>query len=528
MKLQARVILILGVAWLLMLVVVVADSKLFISKNYEQLERSIISGEVEDVKRALRHLESSLTLYTVAWADWDDAYKFVVTKNKEFITSNFVPGTFTSSHINFFLFYTTTGQFFEGRQFDLTKNEFVPVSPSLLAYLSNNKSFILHDSINSKRQGLLDTSDGLILMSSLPVLTGNSEGPIRGTVLMGYYLTDEFFNNLSEIVGKKVHFYNLKSDLAKPEVSAVYNHLLKNVGSYIAFRSKKNADAYIFITDIHQQPVGILQITVPRDIYLQGLATTHHYLFILISLGIVTLIFLWYLIKIFVLNKIINVNKQVQYISQHNRFDKTIYVTGDDEISNLVNVINKMMRLINHSHLQLTYMAKHDPLTQLPNRRCFYDLLEQAIEEAKRDKKYLAVIFIDLDKFKQVNDKHGHNAGDKVLQIMASRLKHAIRQTDIIGHQSGDEFIVCLKNIHNTSDVRRLVDSMLTSISLKFNIYGNEIDLHFSAGVSIYPDDGTTVEQLIQSADKAMYIAKNQQGNAYQMYGEMVKLEPRY
>jgi diguanylate cyclase (GGDEF)-like protein len=160
----------------------------------------------------------------------------------------------------------------------------------------------------------------------------------------------------------------------------------------------------------------------------------------------------------------------------------------------------------------------HDGLTGLPNHLLFKDRLEQGIAQAKRHRWTLAVMFIDLDNFKTVNDTYGHQAGDSVLQTVATRLRHITRQDDTISRYGGDEFLYLLSQIRDERDISVIADNILKAIQAPCQENVLDVDANpivkASIGISVYPRDGTTVGALIRSADGAMYEAK-EDGSGY-------------
>ena len=164
--------------------------------------------------------------------------------------------------------------------------------------------------------------------------------------------------------------------------------------------------------------------------------------------------------------------------------------------------------------------AFHDNLTGLPNRALFNDRLEHGIAQAKRHRWILAVMFVDLDKFKNINDTYGHLAGDAVLQTIAERLKHNTRDEDTVSRYGGDEFLYLLTQIHEQNDITRIAVKILKAIQAPCNVSVGDVIvnpcLEASIGISIFPRDGATAQALIKSADEAMYGAKeNKSGYAF-------------
>lgn len=158
------------------------------------------------------------------------------------------------------------------------------------------------------------------------------------------------------------------------------------------------------------------------------------------------------------------------------------------------------------------HVSLHDTLTLLPNRSLFNDRLEHALAHARRYERPLAVMFIDLDKFKAINDVHGHLAGDNMLQTLATRLKNMTRDDDTVSRYGGDEFLYLLSELHSDEEAARIAHSIIAKLSepCEVTVGGVVLSLSLtpSIGVAFYPHDGNSVEALIASADAAMYRAK--------------------
>ncbi len=199
--------------------------------------------------------------------------------------------------------------------------------------------------------------------------------------------------------------------------------------------------------------------------------------------------------------------------------EKTITPLKDEngEIQNYVSTGKDISERI-ETQDRLHYMATHDALTELPNRLMVNDRLLHALEQSQRSGEKVAVIFIDLDRFKEVNDSLGHPSGDALLKIVASKLKSQLRQGDTLGRFGGDEFTILMEGINHIDDVSVIANKILETVSDPVLIGGYEIVPSASLGVTIYPDDGTGVDDLLKNADVAMYRAKNRGGNTFQFY----------
>jgi diguanylate cyclase (GGDEF)-like protein len=167
---------------------------------------------------------------------------------------------------------------------------------------------------------------------------------------------------------------------------------------------------------------------------------------------------------------------------------------------------------------QLRFIATHDSLTDLPNRSLFNERLRHALHQGTRYNRGIAVMFIDMDRFKVVNDSLGHGAGDRLLQDCAKRLTECLRESDTVARLGGDEFVVMVENFTAPKDAIAIAQKILTGLARPFFVDGQEFLMSASIGISTFPDDGKDAETLLKNADIAMYRAKDQGRNNYQFY----------
>ena len=185
-------------------------------------------------------------------------------------------------------------------------------------------------------------------------------------------------------------------------------------------------------------------------------------------------------------------------------------------IHNMLEVRLLYKQLEHYSH-ELESLALHDPLTGLPNRRLLMDRLSLAIAHARRNKSTMAVMYLDLDGFKQINDTLGHDAGDTLLKMVATRLVAAVRQEDTVARLGGDEFVIVLWELSHADGVTKLVSKVMQAVSQPYRIQDHGVDMTVSIGVGIYPTHGEEVEVLMKSADLALYEAKRAGKNNYRL-----------
>ncbi|MBF0565413.1 MAG: diguanylate cyclase [Nitrospirae bacterium] len=206
-----------------------------------------------------------------------------------------------------------------------------------------------------------------------------------------------------------------------------------------------------------------------------------------------------------------------------NMYIKEGYKRSIREEDFLLSVANTLAGIIKRKQVEesLKYMATYDSLTGLHNRMMFFDHLSQALNQARRYGHKLAVMFLDLDGFKPVNDTLGHNAGDQLLKQSAERLKGSVRESDTVSRMGGDEFTVLLSRVDDEGAVEPIVRKLLDVINIPFIIEDKECSIGVSIGVSLYPADGDDMGTLVKNADMAMYRVKEQGKNGYLFFSQL-------
>lgn len=183
-------------------------------------------------------------------------------------------------------------------------------------------------------------------------------------------------------------------------------------------------------------------------------------------------------------------------------------VVRQDEVGEMVESFNHLVARLQESENRLTHMAHHDPLTGLPNRRALLDRARQGMALAQRQGSRLALLFVDIDGFKPVNDQLGHEAGDLLLQALASRLRQTVRQADVVARLGGDEFVVLLTDVPDRERVAAVAAKLIDVLSQPCIVRDQAVSVGASIGIAMYPGDASEVDALMTCADQAMYEAK--------------------
>ena len=215
-------------------------------------------------------------------------------------------------------------------------------------------------------------------------------------------------------------------------------------------------------------------------------------------------------------------NEIIDYELTYNNLYLNLTIKFTEINSNSIYICSlKDITKIKEKEKHLSYRAYYDQLTNLPNRSLFIDRAENALNQAIRSKDKLALLFIDLDGFKKINDKFGHSIGDECLKNFSTRLLECARKSDTVSRIGGDEFTILMPRINSADDAANLASRTLLLTNKKMHIKNNNLNLNASIGIAIFPEDANSVPELLEKADKAMYMSKKNTNKMYIFYNKI-------
>ena len=281
--------------------------------------------------------------------------------------------------------------------------------------------------------------------------------------------------------------------------------------------------------DVAGEELGMVMFKISTAPFYRGVRIFIYWALFFTLLSIAFSYFLAKRLQGYISRPIMDLEAATKQVCNEEHYNFRVPVASQDEVGSLSNSFNQMLeameqRLVerNNAIQDMHMLANYDSLTQLPNRALCLDRLTQAIAKVGRKKNKVALMFIDLDNFKDVNDFLGHNAGDILLIKVSKNLSGALRQGDTLARLGGDEFVVIITDFNSKTDLANIADKCIAAVAQDFSIMENTITASASIGIAIFPDDADSSVELMKAADSAMYQAKERGKNAYYFYEERI------
>ncbi|MCW1970814.1 MAG: EAL domain-containing protein [Anaerolineae bacterium] len=497
--------------------VVLFDSFAHLETERANLNLHLIRSVIE---QNLAQLEGAVQDY----AYWDETIAHLKGEAPQFFEENLTLQGFNNLKINAAILTDAKGKVVFSRSARWDSKTLIPTSQELLRLSSGGGPLWKHPNTKSKFSGLLMLPEGPALVASLPVLDSNAEGDIQGAFIWARYLDEPIIKLINDTTRLDLTLKVLDEN-SSPEALKLYAQLKDNP-TYIEELSTSMMRANSLLSDIFGKPALIYSTNIQRDIYAQVVSTTG-YLFWSSFAAFAILALISLLFDRLVVQRIVKLTRQVSEVGNASSisFNRIPESGSSDELAHLTGSVNNMLTRIEQGIAErkraedrIYLMAHYDQLTRLPNRVLLNNYIGKAIHEANKTQSQFAILFMDLDRFKNVNDSIGHQAGDELLTTVADRLRSFISGRAFISRLGGDEFVVLLPDLFNTEQAEEFAARLVDVLNRVCVIKGQEVNVSTSIGISVYPTDGEDIDTLIRNADTAMYRAKEKGRNNYVLY----------
>ena len=500
------------------------------------LEQQYMWEHMKRVENAVDYALQGLAADAFDWAVWDDTYAYIHDHNRAYEESNLTPATFSNLKIDVMAYVDENGKWVFAGIFDPETRQIKPVPEELKTYVKNSP-ILKNTDTDYRFRSLIMLPGQPMLLAACPILESDGSGPIRGHMIVAVAFNTDRVEQLSNQLDIELEAVNL--DQAEGALEA---RLAKEHKPSVEILNENEMEGVSILRDAYGQPAIGLKIKKNRDIHQVGRNGLETTLWVLTGAFFLLILAQLAFLDRKILRRLRNFSEAIRGIGQKRAFSSRLPVNEvTDEITIVASSVNELLSEIETSQVQvrcseaalkkavaklqieivareknqekIKYIANHDSLTGLPNRRLLTSLLRRSIKKAVLSERLVAVMFLDIDGFKMINDTLGHAKGDELLQAVAHRLTKTLRREDIIARLGGDEFSIVLDNIKQPGQVEAIAEKVINCFYEPFLINQRDCFLTASMGVSLYPSDGKTPESLIKNADIAMYKAKERGKN---------------
>lgn len=493
---QARRII--AAAWAVATVGIVLIESAIVLPSFAALEAREAVKDAGRVAEAFSAEVADLAKLTRDWAAWGETWDFVQGDNPGYAAENLTDESFVSLDIHVMALLDPEGRLVWSRAIDpATRREIVLPEFSLEAFAGPNPLAWSADTqgpyAGAVRKGFMSTAAGIMAYASCPVLRNYEEGPVRGSLIEGRLLSGSL---LARLRARTRVSFRLEALPAGGTDSSGDAATISRAGSQMR--------AAFALRDARDSPLVRIVVERPIDIIAQGRTTLYWSLGSLLVVLAGILVALSVLLRRTVLEPIWRLTRMIVSIRTTGTFVARLGMSRSDEIGTLSSNFDAMLEQLSQKTNALREMAATDELTGIPNRRSILEVLGRESARARRYAEPLAVLMIDIDHFKEVNDSRGHAAGDAVLKGVASTLQSTVRDSDFAGRYGGEEFLAILPH----QDER---GALIAAERIRCRIADTEtgpdrLKVTVSIGVGAIGADG--VEAMLSRADRAMYAAK--------------------
>jgi diguanylate cyclase (GGDEF)-like protein len=501
-SIRFRSIVVLILIQLLLFVLVFFTVQSIAVESVRNLEYINAKQNAVLVERILVASSSSMTNTVRDWAIWNETYDYIEGNNPTYEDNNLYYESFETLNVNLVLYYDATQQIVFSAYYDFVEEIEIPVDPEYLQIIEDlgipeNTSKEFHI------QGMIATDLGLFYIVSSPILKNNEITDVAGNVVFARLIDRFELDELEEVSG--FPFEIVENTLLNHDTETIVEDAGNNqilVKHLIHDLFHNGLYMFQFLLDKKIEPIignTLLQLAI--------------------SISLVGVIFalstMFYLDKE-IFRRLLKLNKGIQKISENGDFSTRLSISPKiDEIDYIGLEINSMLDKLKESEQKINQMSYTDYLTKIPNRLWFYDHMETTIQKANQSKEKFAVLFLDLDGFKLINDTYGHGVGDEFLIKVSDVFLKKLDKNDAIARIGGDEFLI-MKKYKDITEVNELADRLLTSLKEGIMIHEIKLEATVSIGIALYPEHASTKEDLVLKADKALYGSKSSGKNSYQ------------
>jgi len=485
-SIQSKVFLLLGLAALVFFGGGAFAINRIIVPVFEEIERRTAAEETFRVQRAIEEDTASLYRFLNDWASRDDIRWFVREGRADSIPAGLDIAPFERLGVDIIAFVKTDGSILYAREHN--QNSPIPAP----AWFVEATRAIPANAYGAK--GFLIGDDGMPALAAFRSVSALDNSGTAGVIGMAQFMDSDYeFSLFRRLRTRLMLEPNTVGHAAPPSTDVGETHIRARLPFYDVFLNR----GLTVVVDVPRQFVPTMtQALSHMNIFMSAMA-------ILMAAG------LWFVLSREILVPIRQITRRIRLFGRGDglRVGSTGGTLDDLPVSRR-DEVGEIAAEIAFLHDRIVDLANRDPLTGISTRRPFQDRLSHALERAARYGHSVAILFIDLDEFKPINDTYGHAAGDAVLKAVAHRLAQTLRKSDSLARVGGDEFAILLETPVNRASAAIVIDKVRDSIRHPIVFENHQLEVGASIGLAVYPEDGQDLETLIAAADKAMYASK--------------------
>ena len=533
MRLRIKTVLFTGIVLLVLFTVLLIMARTYLFQNYEEYEKGRLESHVQRVLAILKEDLDDLAEQATDYSAWDDTVEYVKAGNysdqHSYIYRNYITDTYLQNHLDFIVILNKAGEVAFAKSYSYEMGELVPMEKEMLgAVLSHEDAIRSLQFPNDYVKGMDIVKGKPFLIAYRPIVDSLFQGPVEGTFIFGRYLDERKIKEVSEMIRLDITFTPIaKKKEMLSRVKQINLELipeLKRIPTYIETNDENYIYGNTILEDLWAKPSIVMTVKMDRGVYQQGKTTVWSFLSMMLLVGCIFAVVGWFLVDKTVTRRLLYLKERMDYVQHTQDLLTRVAITGKDEISSLEHGFNGMIEKVAQAHEEMRKLAMQDPLTLLPNRLMFREFLDEAIKQAKQTGERVAVVFIDLDRFKYINDTLGHESGDDLLMQVANRLQMLMEgRENFVSRLGGDEFTIVIPGLRDEGQALPLLSELRAKLEVPYQVGSHLLTVTASIGASFYPHDGQNGLELVKSADIAMYQAKEAGKNNVQLFEAPMK-----
>lgn len=501
MGIRARAAAYVAMTMIILAVLLLVLASSTITATFDHLERRDGERGVKLVQSWMLGQSQEQARNAQSYGAWSATYKFIENHGRGYIAENMSSANLASIRADFFVFVDAQGR--------IVYSKFVrrqTLRTEVLAYVRQARDLQAFDTTLSVKNDIASLPDVVVAVGTSPIVTSQSKGPIRGTLVSGRFLDGTAEKDVSSQIGENVAWNPIR---LQPLGESDYQRLLDGHGPLLESAGGEHVGWGLVRSERDSAPIAVVKVPIDPSIAAEGASLSRDADFGLALFIVVSILALVVVLDTSMLRRLLALTRRVRHIGAAEDPGQRVEVNGRDEVGRLATDINSMLEAIDHSRAQLVDMATHDPLTGLFNRRRFDEELARELSESKRFQRGGALLWFDLDDFKKVNDTHGHAVGDEVLVSFAELLKSESRAYSALARFGGDEFVMLAGRI-GAADPAEPFERVRAALAAQpIPTRAGEVPVTISFGVTVWLE-GDTEDQMVARADEALYRAKSE------------------